>query len=264
MRCIRGRVLDFGCGYGADVDFLLEKGVDAVGYDPHYAPRLPEGPFDTILCHYVLNVLMRQRQSEILMEVSELLSPTGAAYFSVRRDLRRPGFRLHYIHREHTYQTNVVLPFETVVRTKYCEIYRYRPYSRTMADEPSSCPFCAPSSEITIITESAQAVAFFDKYPVTEGHALVVPKRHISSYFNLAEPEQKACWMLINRVQPILSERYHPDGFNVGINVSRAAGQTIDHAHVHVIPRYEGDTPDPVGGVRKVIPGKGDYLSGDK
>jgi len=263
MGHIRGRVLDFGCGYGADVRFLEAKGFDVVGYDPHYAPEQPDGPFDTILCHYVLNVLMPREQTGVLMDVAEYLRPSGSAFYAVRRDLRRPGFRMHRKHRRYTYQTNVQLPFERVLRTKFCEVYRYRPYPKVMHDSPPDCPFCHPSPDGTLVTESAQAYALLDAYPVTEGHALVLPKRHVPSYFDLAEREQTACWLMVDRVRSLLQAEHNPDGFNVGINDGPEAGQTIAHAHLHVIPRYTGDVDDPTGGVRNVIPEKGNYRSAD-
>jgi diadenosine tetraphosphate (Ap4A) HIT family hydrolase len=261
MGHIQGRVLDFGCGFGADVRLLEEEGFDVVGYDPYHAPDWPEGRFDTILCHYVLNVLMQREQTNVLMDVAEFLKPSGAAFYTVRRDLKRPGFRMHRKHRKRTYQTNVRLPFESVLKTKFCEIYRYQPYpKRSFVDVPENCPFCAPSAESTLLTESAQAYAILDAYPVTEGHALVLPKRHVASFFALAEPEQQACWLLVDRVQFLLRKRFGPDGFNVGVNVGNAAGQTVPHAHIHVIPRRAGDAEDPTGGVRNVIPDKGNYL----
>jgi diadenosine tetraphosphate (Ap4A) HIT family hydrolase len=261
MGHIEGRVLDFGCGHGADIRLLDTKGFDVAGYDPHHAPDPPEGQFDTILCHYVLNVLMQREQTNVLMDVAELLRPSGSAFYSVRRDLRREGFRRHYKHRVPTYQTNVRLPFESILRTKFCEIYRYRPYPQLDVDGSSDCPFCSPSTDSTLVTESAQAYALADKYPVTEGHTLVLPKRHVNNYFDLSEREQTACWIMVNRVQSLLQDKHDPDGFNVGINVGTKAGQTVPHAHVHVIPRYEGDVDDPTGGVRNVIPEKGNYLS---
>ncbi|OQB66816.1 MAG: AP-4-A phosphorylase [Bacteroidetes bacterium ADurb.Bin139] len=121
------------------------------------------------------------------------------------------------------------------------------------------CPFCAIAEEREVICESAGALAIHDHYPVSPGHTLVIPRKHISDYFELAWAEQQELWQLVNRCKAILTERYHPDGFNVGINVGPAAGQTIFHVHIHLIPRYKGDVENPRGGIRHTIPGKGYY-----
>lgn len=110
-----------------------------------------------------------------------------------------------------------------------------------------------------VADEVTTVYAILDKYPVTQGHALVIPKQHVADYFQLSERSKTACWLMVDRVQWLLNERFQPDGFNVGINVGTAAGQTIPHVHIHVMPRYVGDTPNPTGGVRHVMPGKGDY-----
>ncbi len=101
--------------------------------------------------------------------------------------------------------------------------------------------------------------AVYDKFPVSEGHILVIPKRHEADYFRLTENEKADLWRLVVQVKDLLEERFHPDGYNVGININRSAGKTIFHVHIHVIPRYEGDMEDPAGGVRGVIPGKMKY-----
>ena len=256
---ISGRVLDFGSGYGRDVEHLRKKGFDAIGFDPHYQAQYPKGRFDTILCFYVLNVLFRVEQAHVLMAVSELLKPSGRAYFSVRRDLKSPGFRMHRAYRKRTYQCNVKLPYQTVVKTHFCEIYEYRHFNCWRRDGQADCPFCAPAANRTLLTESATAYALLDDFPASKGHALILPKRHASGYFDLAHHEQTACWMMTARVRDLLKERFVPDGFNVGLNAGRAAGQTIEHPHLHVIPRYAGDVENPTGGVRGVIPGAGEY-----
>ncbi len=96
-------------------------------------------------------------------------------------------------------------------------------------------------------------------YPVSLGHALIVPKRWISNYFVLSIKEQMALWMMVNKVKAHLQNRFNPDGFNIGINIQEAAGQSIPHCHIHVIPRYTGDVEVSRGGVRGVIPGKQNY-----
>jgi len=258
---IRGRVLDFGCGLGADVAFLRSKGFDVSGYDPHYAPDPPQGKFDTILCLYVLNVLLPEEQAHVLMAVSELLQPDGCAYFAVRRDIQKDGFRTHLKHRVQVYQCSVKLPYRSLLRTKNVEIYEYRPFHRLPHPNPHQCPFCAPEAERELLTESATCYAMLDKYPVSPGHTLVIPKKHVADYFDLSAHTKTALWLMVDRVKDLLAERFHPDGFNVGINVGAAAGQTVPHVHIHIIPRYIGDVENPSGGVRHVIPGKGDYTA---
>ena len=234
---IQGRVLDYGCGHGADVDFLREKGFDVEGYDPHYAPERPEGTFDTILCHYVLNVLMQREQTDVLMNVSEYLRPSGSAFYTVRRDLRRAGFRQHYKHGVPTYQTNVRLPFETVVRTEFCEIYRYRPYPQVQSSDETTCSLCNPSEEIPLVSETAQSFAVSAEHPIADDHTLVIPKRHVTEYFDLAEQEQTACWLLVNRVQALLRKRMDPEELTVAVNPNVSDRPMPEHAHIHLIPR---------------------------
>jgi diadenosine tetraphosphate (Ap4A) HIT family hydrolase len=107
--------------------------------------------------------------------------------------------------------------------------------------------------------ESADAFAFADNFPVSPGHTLIVPRRHAAGYFDLTAGEQAELWALVNRCRGILEADYHPDGYNIGVNVGEAAGQTVFHVHIHLIPRYRGDVDNPRGGVRGVIPGKRTY-----
>lgn len=261
-RKIQGRILDFGSGLGRDVQFLNEQGFDVTGYDPYYAPEIPQGRFDTILCFYVLNVLLPEEQAHVLMAISELLKPQGCAYFAVRRDIQKDGFRTHLKHGVSVYQCNVKLPYHSILCNENAEIYEYRHFNQLSHLNPHKCPFCAPEAERELLTESATAYAILDKYPVSPGHALVIPKKHISDYFELSSHAKTALWLMTDRLKNLLTERYHPDGFNVGINVGAAAGQTVPHVHIHLIPRYTGDVENPRGGVRHVIPGKGEYPVG--
>ncbi len=121
-----------------------------------------------------------------------------------------------------------------------------------------SCVFCHIDPK-TIWAEHGEALAIFDVFPVTAGHTLVIPRRHVPSYFDLTGDERQDLWNLVDEVCRQLQAKHAPDGFNIGINIGKAAGQTIDHLHVHVIPRYEGDVADPTGGVRGVIPAKQNY-----
>jgi diadenosine tetraphosphate (Ap4A) HIT family hydrolase len=124
-------------------------------------------------------------------------------------------------------------------------------------NENKPCPFCNVEREI--ILENELSFAIYDGFPVNEGHALIIPKRHTANYFDLSLEEQKDCIELLNRVRGIVQEKYNPAGFNVGININEAAGQTVPHVHIHLIPRYEGDVDEPRGGVRGVVPGKRNY-----
>ncbi|MBM3712519.1 MAG: HIT domain-containing protein [Actinobacteria bacterium] len=261
---LNGEVLDYGCGLGKDVELLEKRGINIVGYDKHYFPKYPEKKFDTIICIYVLNVLMPEEQTDVLMKVSSLLKPTGKAYFAVRRDLRYEGFRIHKVHQKPTYQYNVKLGYKSVFKNEHCEIYEYRHFNQISKKENTDCIFCNPASDRELILESATAYAMYDKFPVNDGHSLIIPKKHCSSYFDLNFRDQSACWFILNTVKKIVSERFKPDGFNIGININSSAGQTVPHVHIHLIPRYKGDVENPTGGVRNVIPNKGDYVKPSK
>ena len=254
-----GKVLDFGCGLGKDVEVLRSKGLDVVGYDRHYVPEYPTQKFDTIICIYVLNVLLPEEQATVLMQISRLLKPKGRAYFAVRRDVEREGFRTHRVHKQLTYQCNVKLGFPSALKSESCEIYVQRLYNQFHRIEHPECPFCNPEAERELLAESATAYAILDKFPVNEGHALIIPKRHVADYFHLTFKEQSACWFMVDFVKLVLQEKYCPDGFNIGINVGEHAGQTVPHVHIHLIPRYSGDVPEPRGGVRGVIPSRRNY-----
>ena len=115
------------------------------------------------------------------------------------------------------------------------------------------CVFCHPGS-LNIIAENELALAFEDACPVSRGHCLVIPRRHVEDYFGATVEEHAAMVSLIFAVCRYLQEKYNPDGFNIGSNVGSDAGQTIFHFHTHIIPRYRGDVADPRGGIRKVIP----------
>lgn len=119
-----------------------------------------------------------------------------------------------------------------------------------------TCIFCQINE---IVLENELALAFFDKYPVNKGHLLIIPKRHVEQYFELTEQERRAVDRLLFQGKNMLDQKHHPDGYNIGINNGEAAGQTIFHVHVHLIPRYNGDMDDPRGGVRGVIPEKRIY-----
>ncbi|MFO7893046.1 MAG: HIT family protein [Longimicrobiales bacterium] len=123
---------------------------------------------------------------------------------------------------------------------------------------PTDCPFCDLAPD-RILRSAPHARAIPDAYPVTPGHTLVVPTRHVAGLYDLPAEEQAALWELAGEVRAALVASHDPDGFNIGINDGEAAGQTVGHAHIHVIPRYGGDVPDPRGGIRWVVPEKAVY-----
>ena len=114
------------------------------------------------------------------------------------------------------------------------------------------------------LVEDDLVVALLDANPVSTGHSLIVPKRHVVSWFDAAADEVAAMTRLVRALKLVLDDRYRPDGYNVGFNDGAAAGQTVFHAHLHVIPRYGGDVPDPAGGIRHTIPGRGRYPTGTR
>ncbi len=107
-------------------------------------------------------------------------------------------------------------------------------------------------------------LALWDLYPISPGHALVIPRRHMPSLFDATEAERSALLAMVNTTKAIIDERHRPDGYNIGVNVGAAAGQTVFHLHIHVIPRFAGDVDDPRGGVRHVIPAKANYTLDSK
>ncbi len=119
------------------------------------------------------------------------------------------------------------------------------------------CIFCEPKREI--LAQNTHAIAVFDSYPVSPGHALILPRRHVVTIWDLEPEEYSDCFTHVRHARTAIESRFSPDGFNVGANCGEAAGQSVWHAHIHVIPRYKGDTPNPRGGVRHVIPLKGNY-----
>jgi len=129
-----------------------------------------------------------------------------------------------------------------------------------MKEDDFMCVFCEKVKENNVFLYSDElVVAFYDKYPVNKGHVLIVPRRHAIDYFEASLDEKRSIDTAIVHLKRILDEEYKPDGYNIGINCGKAAGQTVFHLHVHLIPRYKNDMDDPRGGVRGVIPHKQKY-----
>lgn len=122
------------------------------------------------------------------------------------------------------------------------------------------CPFCSLPAD-RIVLSSAYAIALRDAYPISPGHTLIVPRRHIGSFFEATTQERAELLALLDEAKRELDAQFAPAAFNIGINDGPAAGQTVPHLHIHLIPRYVGDCTDPRGGVRWIIPDKADYWS---
>ena len=122
--------------------------------------------------------------------------------------------------------------------------------------QTDDCPFCNKSA---FILENEYWMCIYDNYPVSEGHTLIIPKRHFNDYFLSTKIERNSFDKIMFELKEYLDKKYSPDGYNVGFNVNEEGGQSIFHCHIHVIPRYSGDVQNPRGGVRGVIPSKQNY-----
>lgn len=124
-------------------------------------------------------------------------------------------------------------------------------------DPNNPCLFCTDAKGVSLQNELAYSAR--DTYAVSPGHSVVVPKRHVPEFFDLTPEEVAACMDLINKEKKLIDEEFKPDGYNIGVNIGPAAGQSIFHTHIHIIPRYKGDVENPQGGVRHVLPKKAHY-----
>ena len=120
------------------------------------------------------------------------------------------------------------------------------------------CPFCMLPPE-RIIDSNEFGFVIRDGFPVSPGHTLIIPKRHVGSFFEITQEERDALLSLLNKAKETIDTEFHPDGFNIGINDGPSAGQTVPHLHLHLIPRFKDDQADPRGGVRWIIPEKAKY-----
>jgi len=123
------------------------------------------------------------------------------------------------------------------------------------------CPFCSIPDD-RIVGRLGTAFAIRDVFPVSPGHTLIIPRRHIGSLFGIPGSDLLDLLQLLAQTKAALDREFKPDGYNIGVNDGAAAGQTVPHLHIHLIPRYQGDQPDPRGGVRWIFPDKADYWSG--
>jgi len=123
--------------------------------------------------------------------------------------------------------------------------------------QQQDCPFCGKPE---IVIENELAFAHYDSYPVSAGHCLIIPHRHVAEYFQATAEEKASIWALVDEMKIIIDREYKPDAYNIGVNIGETAGQSVPHIHIHLIPRYKGDVENPRGGVRGVIPHKQKYM----
>ena len=119
-----------------------------------------------------------------------------------------------------------------------------------VANPTTACELCAPAE---VVLENNLAYVRYDNNSLSRGHVLVIPKRHVAGFFDMTSEEQTAVLGLLNRAQQLIQDNHRPDGYNIGVNIGKAGGQSRMHVHVHLIPRYVGDVPDPSGGIRCVL-----------
>jgi diadenosine tetraphosphate (Ap4A) HIT family hydrolase len=122
-----------------------------------------------------------------------------------------------------------------------------------MTARADDCELCTARD---IVAENTLAYARYDNNALSRGHVLIVPRRHVAGFFDMTAEEQAAVLSLLNQVKRLIDGKHAPDGYNIGANVGKAAGQSRMHVHVHLIPRYTGDVPDPRGGIRCVLPNR--------
>jgi diadenosine tetraphosphate (Ap4A) HIT family hydrolase len=122
-----------------------------------------------------------------------------------------------------------------------------------MTVSDANCELCVPDG---VVVENSLAYVRYDSNSLSRGHVLVIPRRHVAGFFDMTTDEQVAVLSLLNQAQRLIQKQHAPDGYNIGVNIGKAGGQSRMHVHVHLIPRYVGDVPSPQGGIRCVLAGK--------
>jgi len=123
----------------------------------------------------------------------------------------------------------------------------------TASPDASPCELCTPTD---VVFENALAYVRYDNHALSRGHVLAIPRRHVADFFDMTQEEQAAILELLGRARRHIEGSFAPDGYNIGVNIGKAGGQSRMHVHVHLIPRYAGDVPDPAGGIRCVLAAK--------
>jgi len=277
-------VFDYGCGRGGDVAGLAANGFTAHGWDPHFAADQPIFEADVVNLGFVVNVieypaervdalhkafkLARRAMSvgSCCTGVNRLVDRSATASSRLATRSRSTSHRQSSTTSSSRCSTRKSSGFATPSRSclptgqprkRSTECLAGVLYALKMSTT-GLCPFCAlPSARILLHNDLAVVVR--DAYPVSPGHTLVIPVRHVASFFDTTADERSALLSLMDAAKWSLQTELEPAGYNIGINDGPSAGQTVGHLHVHLIPRYLGDRPDPRGGIRWVIPENADY-----
>ena len=234
---LQGKILCYGRN-SAEKNLLKTKGYNIEAHNRDYQPNHPTEQFDTIVSIYLFNWLDNIEQNNVLLSVSRLLKHGGKAYFAVKHHF---GFKNICLNEQHQIEqtiANVTLPFKKIFNSYIFDIYEFQHFNIASSSQ-LECAYCSP--EQVVLLENEYSYAMLSSSPISKGHALVIPKRHVACYFDLTINEQIACQLTLNRLKKIIDEEHAPDEYSVNINMNAWAGQTIPHVYIHLIPRYNED-----------------------
>lgn len=234
-KLLKGKILVYGTD-SYEQKLLSRKGYNIEVRNRDYQPNHPSEQFDTIISIYLFNWLDNIEQNNILLSVSRLLKHGGKAYFAVKHHF---GFKNICLNEQHQIEqtiSNVTLPFKKVFQGYIFDIYKFQHFNITSRNL-SKCAYCTPQQEILL--ENEYSYAMLSNNPISKGHALVIPKRHVASYFDLTVNEQVACQLTLNRLKQIIDDEHAPDGYSVSINMNALAEQWVEHVAIELVARYE-------------------------
>ncbi|MDD4728428.1 MAG: HIT domain-containing protein [Dysgonamonadaceae bacterium] len=232
---LQGKILIYGTDSYERV-LLSKKGYDIEVCNRDYQPTHPKEKFDTIISIYLFNWLDNIEQNNVLLSVSRLLKHGGKAYFAVKHHFGFKNICLNEQHEIVETEANVTLPFKKVFQGYILDIYKFQHFNIINRNR-SQCPYCSPQQEVML--ENEYSYAMLSNSPISKGHTLVIPKRHVANYFDLTINEQIACQLTLNRLKKIIDEEHSPDGYSVSINMNAWAGQGVDHVAIELVARYE-------------------------
>ena len=230
-----GKILVYGS------DNYQQKLLSNLGYNitfcgRDYQPNHSAEQFDTIISIYLFNWLDNIEQNNVLLSVSRLLKHGGKAYFAVKHHF---GFKNICLNEQHQIEqtiSNVTLPFAKVFNSYIFDIYEFQHFNIANRHR-SQCPYCSPQQQV--ILENEYSYAILSNSPISKGHGLVIPKRHVASYFDLTIDEQIACQLTLNRLKKIIDEEHSPNGYSVSIGMNALAEQVVEHVGVELVAIYK-------------------------